>query len=95
MNIDELVAEKMRECGCSFSIEKRTLCKPSILSSILQGSFHIFIENGTEPGAPVRILDEEQQKYYSGTLTRFDEYGLDFEIIDLEGKDNAHGFTSH
>lgn len=82
--LDALVAEKMQKCGCSFcSIEKWTPCRAS---PMLQGKFTIFIENGIEPGAPVRILDDEQQKYYSATLTRFDEDGLDFEIVDLEGK---------
>ena len=91
MSIDALVAEKMQECGCSFGIEKWTLCA----SPILQGSFRIFVENGTEPGAAIRILDEEQQKYYAATLTRIDEDGIDFEIVDLEGKDNEHDLASH
>ncbi len=84
MNIDALVAEKMLECGCSFNIEKRTPCRTA---PMLQGKFTIFIENGTEPGAPIRILDDWSQKYYSATLTRFDEDGFDFEIVDLGGKD--------
>ena len=83
MNIDPpLLAKKLLERGCSFSIEEWTPCKPPML----QGRFSIFIENGIEPGAPVRILDEEQQKYYSAILTRFDDDGIEFEIVGLEGK---------
>lgn len=82
MNIDPVLAEKVRAGICSFSIKEWTPCK----TPILQGEFTIFIENGIEPGAAVRILDEEQQKYYSAILTRFDDDGIEFEIVDLEGK---------
>lgn len=82
MNIDALVAKKVLECDCLFDIEIRKICEPMPC----QGKFTIFVENGVEPGASIRILDEERQEYFTGRLTRFDEDGIDFEIVDLEGK---------
>lgn len=82
MNIGTLIERKMQEYICSFNIEKWIPC----VSPMLEGGFTIFVENGTAPDAIIRILDDETQQYYKARLVRCDEEGIEFEIIDLEGK---------